>query len=279
MTAAALREPSIDYARGLARAFGGALLFAFPLLMTMEMWFLGFTLDPLRLILFVLLSLPLIYGLAYYSGFRSAQTFRDHLLDALSALFVGFVVAVGLLALFGVIGPGQPPDEIAGKIALQTVPGAMGATLARKQLAGRDGEAAPDPIEEADHRAGYLSELFLMAAGALFVVLNVAPTEEMVLISYMMSPWQTLGLIVLSLGVLHAIVYTLGFAGQHPHERPWLAFIHFTVPGYVLVLAVGLYVQWTFGHVEGHSLAPLLATTVVLAFPGAIGAGAARLLI
>ena len=111
------------------------------------------------------------------------------------------------------------------------------------------------------------------------MVLNVAPTEEMVLISYMMSPWQTLGLIVLSLGVLHAIVYTLGFAGQHPHERPWLAFIHFTVPGYVLVLAVGLYVQWTFGHVEGHGAAPLLATTVVLAFPGAIGAGAARLLI
>ena len=198
MTAAAIREPSVDYARGLARAFGGALLFAFPLLMTMEMWFLGFTLEPVRLVLFVLLSLPLIYGLAYYSGFRSAQTFRDHLLDALSALFV---------------------------------------------------------------------------------VLNVAPTEEMVLISYMMSPWQTLGLIVLSLGVLHAIVYTLGFAGQHPHERPWLAFIHFTVPGYVLVLAVGLYVQWTFGHVEGHGAAPLLATTVVLAFPGAIGAGAARLLI
>ena len=35
-------ETSADYARGLARACGGALLFALPLLMTMEMWSLGF---------------------------------------------------------------------------------------------------------------------------------------------------------------------------------------------------------------------------------------------
>ena len=40
--------------------------------------------------------------------------------------------------------------------------------------------------------AGYGGQLFLMAAGALFLSFNVAPTEEMVLIAYMMSTWHLL---------------------------------------------------------------------------------------
>ncbi|WP_426042100.1 DUF2391 family protein, partial [Brevundimonas sp. TWP2-3-4b1] len=66
MTAATLTDGL--YARGLARAFGGALIFAFPLLMTMEMWSLGFTITPLRLLVFLGLSLPLLFGLSYYAG-------------------------------------------------------------------------------------------------------------------------------------------------------------------------------------------------------------------
>ncbi|CAN7555305.1 DUF2391 family protein [Phenylobacterium sp. LjRoot225] len=38
-----------SYGRGLARAVAGALIFSFPLLMTMEMWQLGFYMDRLRL--------------------------------------------------------------------------------------------------------------------------------------------------------------------------------------------------------------------------------------
>ncbi len=32
----------------LVQAFGGAILFSFPMLMTMEMWWLGFYMDGLR---------------------------------------------------------------------------------------------------------------------------------------------------------------------------------------------------------------------------------------
>ncbi len=49
MSGKAKREPqgltSRDYAVDLLRAFGGAIIFAFPLLMTMEMWSRGFTMD------------------------------------------------------------------------------------------------------------------------------------------------------------------------------------------------------------------------------------------
>lgn len=273
MVAAAVPvESNKAYARGLARAFGGALLFAMPLLMTMEMWHLGFEMARSRLIVFILVGAPLIFGLSHYAGFRRTSHLRDDVLDALSALAVGFIVATVLLAVFGVIGPGQPIDEVVGKIALQALPAAMGAVLARKQLAGEN------PGDEAGTES-YPAELFLMAAGALFVALNVAPTEEMRLISYQMAPWQGLALAGLSIGVLHAMVYWLGFAGQHDHDRPALAFLHFTVPGYAIALLIAFYVQWTFGHIDGHGLGESVMTATVIAFPGAIGAGAARLLV
>ncbi len=45
MKAAVQEEPGAEtnkaYAVGLARAFGGAVIFAFPLMMTLEMWSLG----------------------------------------------------------------------------------------------------------------------------------------------------------------------------------------------------------------------------------------------
>ena len=266
-------ETSADYARGLARACGGALLFALPLLMTMEMWSLGFEMARSRAIVFLLLSLPLLIGLNHFAGFRATARWRDDVMDALSALLVGFLIAGALLLLFGVIEPGQLADEVVGKVALQAVPAAMGAVLARKQLAG--GEEGDDaPVEES-----WPAEMFLMVAGALFVALNVAPTEEMQLIAYLMTPWHSLVLVAVSIGLLHAMVYSLGFAGQHEHDRPGLAFMHFTIPGYALVLLVALYVQWTFGHLDGHGLGETLMTTVVIAFPGAVGAGAARLLV
>lgn len=269
---------NLQYARGLARAFGGALIFAFPLLMTMEMWQLGATITPLRLTVFLLLSLPLLFGLSYYAGFRETHGVIDDVLDALAALAVGTATAAILLALFVVLQPNAPLNDALGKLSVQAVPAAIGALLARRQLAD-GGDAASDGPDGKDTRETYASELFLMGVGALFVALNVAPTEEMILIAYKMSPWHALALMTLSLGLLHVIVYWLGFAGQHPHERPALAFAHFTLPGYAIAMLVALYAQWTFGHADGQSVSQLVMTTVVLAFPGALGAGAARLLV
>lgn len=266
------------YAVGLARAFGGALIFAFPLLMTMEMWSLGFTITPLRLVVFLGLSLPLLFGLSYYAGFRETDGWLDDILDALAALAVGFATSAILLILFGVLTPGEPAEAVVGKLSLQAVPAAIGALLARRQLASQNDADTDAPGAEND-RQTYASELFLMAVGALFVAFNVAPTEEMVLITYQMTAWHALGLMLLSLSLLHVMVYSLGFAGQHSHEQPWLAFLHFTVPGYLIALLVALYAQWTFGHMDGQSGAQLVMTSIVLAFPGALGAGAARLLV
>ena len=263
-----------DYALGLARAFGGALLFAFPLLMTMEMWQFGFAMHPGRLALFLVLGLPVLFGLSWFAGFRDTSDWRDDALDALAAYGVGFAASALLLAVFGVIGPGMGVSEVVGKVAVQALPAAIGALLARKQL-GR-------PPEGLERRKGYASELFLMAVGAVFVAFNVAPTEEMVLIAYQTTPWHSLALMGLSLVVLHAMVFTVGFGGQeegHGSGSRLRTFLHFTVAGYAIALLVSLYILWTFSRTDSGPTAELVQTVLVLGFPASIGAAAARLLV
>lgn len=267
------------YAVGLARAFGGAVLFAFPLLMTMEMWDLASSMSPLRLALFLAVSLPFLVGLSYYSGFRETFGLLDDVLDALAALAVGFVASFVLLVLFGAVTPQDSLPEAAAKTGLQAAPAAIGALLARRQLRGGEKGADPDPDEESERREGYLSQLFLMLAGALFIAFNVAPTEEVGLIAFQSDASLTLALLAASLVVLHALVYTVGFAGQEAHEGQFQAALHYTIPGYVIALAAGLYVLWSFGRTDGVPLAEVLRLGVVLAFPGALGAAAARLLV
>jgi putative integral membrane protein (TIGR02587 family) len=267
------------YATGLARAFAGALLFALPLLMTMEMWALGFYTHPARLLLFLVLNFLVLVGLSRFGGFeRTANLFED-VLDALAACGVAILASAALLALFGIVTLDMKLDEIVGKVAIQSIPCSFGAMLARKQLSG--GESARDAIQ-AERTAGYLGQLFLMLAGALFLAFNVAPTEEMILIGFMMSPWQALLLVLLSILLLDAFVYGVGFAGQS--ERPEGArraglFLRFTIVGYGIALLASLYVLWTFGRADGGGLDHIAITASVLAFPAAIGAAIARLVV
>ena len=275
MTAAALIDLRKEraYVRDLARAFAGALVFNIPLLMTMEMWEQGVAMERWRLLTFILAGLPLLYGLAYYAGFSKRRGFRNDILDTAVALAVGFVTASVLLILFGVVQWNAPPHEAIGMVALQAVPGAMGALLARRQLSGDGGG---DTDEDA---ASYFGELFLMAAGALFFALNIAPTEEIILIAYKATALHVLALIALSLLLLHLIVFNAGFAGQEEADRPLHAFLHFTLPGYAIALGISLFALYVFGRTDGLSVQGVVQIAIVLGFPAAIGAAAARLLV
>jgi len=267
-----------SYVLGLGRAFGGAIIFAFPLLMTMEMWWLGFYLDRLRLALFLTINFPLLVGLAYYSGFKDTFDWRDDVVDALTAYAVGFVASIILLALMGIVMPDQSWQEIIGKVSLQAVPASIGAILARQQLGGNENNM--DENEQRKKDASYWGELFLMTAGALFMAFNVAPTEEMVLIAYKMSEWHALALALTSVALLHVFVYTVGFGGQERQEGSLLdVLVRFTIMGYAIALLVSLYVLWTFGRTDAVGVFEIAKMMVVLGFPGALGAALARLIL
>jgi putative integral membrane protein (TIGR02587 family) len=272
------RAANRHFAIGLARAFGGAIIFGLPLLMTMEMWWLGFYMDRGRLILLLVVFLPILVGLSYFTGFEKTSALLDDVIDAFVAYAVGFLAAAVILTVFGVIEPGMPAGEIIGKVSLQAVPCSIGAALARSLLGG-------EPKSEQDEKrreTGYAGEVFLMGVGALFLAFNIAPTEEMVLVAYRMTEWHALALALLSLVLMHGFVFAVQFHGQadlSPHTSWWSAFTRFTAVGYAVALLISLYVLWTFGRTDGVDPAHILMMTIVLGFPAAIGAAAARLIL
>ena len=106
----------------------------------------------------------------------------------------------------------------------------------------------------------------MMLVGALFLGLNVAPTEEMVQIAWTMTPWHALGLVALTVATMHAFVYGHG-AGDG--DAPWWSLmLRFTLVGYALALAMSLYALWTFGRIDGVGGAPLADGDAGARLPG-----------
>ncbi len=273
---------------GIARGIAGALLFALPMLMTMEMWELGFYMDRTRLLVLLLINLPLLVILSDKVGFEETSTWRQAIRDANIAYALGILASGLILVAMGVVKADQSFHEIIGMIAIQAVPASIGAMLGRSQLGGQsadngDGDRDTDNDDPVHRReTSYSGELFLMAVGALFLSLNVAPTEEMILLSYKMSPWHALLVIAASLMVMHGFVYALSFKGSHDLAEgtpSWHAFVRFTLPGYVIAGLISTYCLWTFHRTDDVGSTQILMAIVILSFPGAIGAAAARLIL
>ncbi|CAM3589634.1 MULTISPECIES: TIGR02587 family membrane protein [Agrobacterium] len=266
---------------GLARGTAGALLFALPMLMTMEMWFLGLYVNSWRLLLLCILNLPLLLLLARRIGFENINSWSQALRDAITAYGLGIAVSAGVLLLFGVLNDQLTASNIVAKVALQSVPASIGALLGRSQL-GQHSDAEDEEEGEYSGETGYLHELFMMVVGALFLNLNVAPTEEMILIAYKVTPYHVLALCLLSIAIMHGFVYALHFKGSHQlHEGQqwWQSFIRFTLPGYVIAIAISIYTLWTFERLDHTSLSQIMNAAVILGVPASIGAASARLIL
>jgi putative integral membrane protein (TIGR02587 family) len=278
---------SRQFLAGIARGIAGALLFALPMFMTMEMWELGSYMDRTRLLILMAINIPLLIVLSDRVGFEKTSTWRQATRDASIAYALGIIASALILAAMGVLRLDQSMHEVAGMIAVQAVPASIGAMLGRSQLGGQSDDEGyvddgdnEDPVS--DGETSYAGELFLMAVGALFLNLNVAPTEEMILLSYKMSPWHALIIIGSSLVVMHGFVYALSFRGSHDLAEgtpSWHAFIRFTLPGYVIAGLISAYCLWTFHRVDDVGSTQVLMAVVILGFPGAIGAAAARLIL
>ena len=190
------------------------------MLMTMELWQLGFAMDRGRLALLVVLALPLLVGVAHRIGFEPSFGWREDLRDAFIALGIGIVASAG---------GARRLRRDRGPACRRTRSSARSRCSRCRPRSGRCSGAASSAASArrtGDTRAlsGYFGALFLMLVGALFLSLNVAPTEEMVLIAYMMTPWHALALVALSIALMHGFVFALEFhGGAPPRARPaWL---------------------------------------------------------
>lgn len=258
----------------LAHDFGGAILFSFPLLMTMEMWWLGFYMDRSRLALFLGVAFLIVIGLSYFEG--GEESFKIEILDALVACAAGYVVSGVMLTLFGIIKVGMSLDEIVGKISLHAIPGSIGAILARRLLDVKETK------KEKRRRQGYGGKVFLMCVGAIFLAFQLAPTEEMVLIGHRMTGWHAVALALVSLCIMQAFICSVERsrgASIFSASFFWKVMLRFTIVGYAAALLISLYVLWTFGRLDGADAVELVKATLVLGFPAALGASAARLIL
>jgi len=263
------------FVTGLGRGVAGALFLALPMLMTMEMWYLGFYMARERLLLLLVVNIPLLVLLSHRIGFEETFTWREAVRDATIAYGIGIVTSFLVLAALGLLQRDMPTSELLGRIALQSVPASIGAMLGRSQL-GR-GLGDDDGVETPYH-----AELLLMATGALFVSLNIAPTEETLVLAYKMTAWHALAVIAMSVVLMHGFVYAVSFIGGHelqPETPWWHAFVRFTLPGYVVALAVSLFTLWVFESFGNSSAVEMLHSVIVLGFPASLGASAARLIL
>src|SRR5690606_15162581 len=119
---------------GLLRGVAGALIFSLPMLMTMEMWALGVTLDRWRMLALLVGAFPFLLLLSREVGFESTWGWSEDFRDVLIAYGIGIVTSSGLMAVLAILGGPLTPSETAGKIAIQTVPAALGAMLGRGQF-------------------------------------------------------------------------------------------------------------------------------------------------
>jgi len=264
------------FVTGLARGIAGALFLALPMLMTMEMWYLGFYIARERLLLLLLVNIPLLVLLAHRIGFEETFTWREAFRDATIAYGIGILTSAVVLAALGIVGRDMPASEIAGKLALQSAPASIGAMLARSQLGQGTGQ------DDDERETPYHTELLLMATGALFVSLNIAPTEEIMVLAYKMTAWHAMAVILLSIGLMHGFVYAVSFIGGHelqPETPWWHAFVRFTLPGYIVALSVSLFALWIFESFGDSSATEMLHSLIVLGFPASLGAAAARLIL
>jgi len=264
---------------GLSRAFGGAVFFSLPLLMTMEMWALAAYLDAGRIALLVLAILPVLVVLDRFSGFMPTSSWAEDALDGLIAFGVGAIAATVILAALGLLHDELSLRELAGRVALQAVPGSFGAVLANSQFSADQQEKEEDA---ALRRGGYPAQLFFMLVGAVFLAFNIAPTEEVVLLASQAQPLLMAGLVLLTLAMMHAFVYASGFRGTPASAAdasgPGL-FFRYTLAGYAVAMLVSGYVLWTFGRLDGTAPNFALAQAVVLCLPAGLGAAAARLVL
>lgn len=266
------------FINGLGRGGAGALLFGIPMLMTMEMWSLGFYIARERLLVLLIALLPLLVLLARRIGFERVSSWREAGRDAIVAYGIGISASAIVLLTLGLITGHMSAHEIVGKIAIQSAPASIGAMLGRSQLANRAGDGSG----ETEIETSYGGELLLMATGALFLSLNIAPTDEIMVLVYKMTLWHILAVALLSMALMHGFVYAVSFTGGHELSAgtpAWHAFVRFTLPGYVVALAVSFAALWIFERLDDRSALETLSCMIVLGFPAAIGAAAARLIL
>lgn len=258
---------------GVGRAIGGAFVFGLPLMMTMEMWWMGLYIEPLRLLALLLISLPILVSVSSVIGFRESRELLDNIIDVFVAYAFGFAVSAMALLLFNTITWSNFVEINFKIIMLQAIPASFGALLARSELGSNEHDSSAERSS--------IDRIAVLAIGAIYLAFNVAPTEEIQLIAYQMTPWHQLALFITTLVVMYIFSDAGGFysSSKRTKQKKLAISLTYTCIAVVVAMMASIIMLWVFGRMDGLAFTQMVANTVVLMFPAGIGAAAARLII
>ncbi|HEX5164330.1 MAG TPA: TIGR02587 family membrane protein [Thermomicrobiales bacterium] len=271
-----------DFAHGAA----GGFLFGIPLLYTMEFWFIGPQISMLHALILLGLSIGISLIFIATIGFREKEppTWRDILAETIDAIGISLIVTVVTLFMLGKIDFGTPLDITTGTIAIELLPVSLGVAIANHILPRQEDRQGNEEDREAGKQAAgnaTTRDVVASAGGALLLSLNIAPTDEVAVLAAELSELQLIGLLIFSLLITYIIVFQAGFRNQRTRLESEGAFQHpltETIVAYLVALVVSGLTLWIVGALTPPvAFGTILSMTVVLAFPGALGAAAGRL--
>ncbi|MCC6790582.1 MAG: DUF2391 family protein, partial [Thermomicrobiales bacterium] len=212
----------------LLRGLTGGFLVGIPLIYTMETWWIGETVSMPRAIAFVAVAYVINLAFVTVTGFRGrAPGARHPVTEAIESTGLAVVAATVTLALLNQIRQDTPLDVVVGRIAVDMLPISIGISVAHLILAPREtrlGDERDATGDEADipgvvnWRAMAL-DVGAAFAGALFLGLSIAPTEEVPMLATEIPVLYLPVLILFSLALTYAIVFEAGFGGREQRRR------------------------------------------------------------
>jgi putative integral membrane protein (TIGR02587 family) len=268
-----------DEWRDLARAVTGALIFAVPLIFTLEMWSIGAWLPIWKVLVLVGLALLINFGLAYYAGFKQDPTLRGAVDQAIEVLALGAILGGLMLFILQRISPGDSLATILKSIALQAIPLSIGASITNSIFAAHQRDAPADDAEAQPGARALMMDVGITMVGGLFIGFGIIPTDEVQLLAAELNPVHLVLLVLAALVVSCVIVFATQADAGIPEAAYHRAFPE-TILSYVVSLFVACLTLFLLGRLELHDpMAWNLSLVVVLAFPATIGGAAGRLVL
>lgn len=284
----------LDELDDIVRGASGGFLFGVPLLYTMEVWWIGSSTNPPRMLIAIALTFLIIFLLNQTSGFRKTASVQilDAAKDSVEALAIGIICATVILILLQEITLQTALHESLGKAVFESIPFALGVALANQFLSGSE-EVEQPPQSATDHlnqRKSHahelnetLSDIGGTLIGGLIIAFNIAPTDEIPMLAAAVSgPWL-LAIITASLLISYGIVFQAGFANQNKRRQQRGIFqrpLSETVMSYLISLISAALMLAFF---EKLSLTDpwtvWLSHTLLLGLPATVGGAAGRLAI
>jgi putative integral membrane protein (TIGR02587 family) len=277
-----IRESLQEYGRGIA----GGLLFSFPLLYTMEVWWAGFIASPFQLILTILFTYLLLLGYNRYAGMHPEATWKDVLVDSVEELGLGFLLAFAILLMLRRIElESMSTIEIMGKVIIEAMVMSIGISIGTAQLGVKDSDDSEEKLEKEDLEKERQSGLFgltvLGFCGAIVVGGNVAPTEEVLVIGLEAHPGHILAMALVSIAMCALILFYANSQDSGPRSSPpdYITIAWQTCLCYLIALGASAVLLWFFGRLEGISFWMGFAQCIALGVLSSLGSSAGRLLI